>query len=749
MTQLNSNKKLGLRIFESALFVILSCVITLRLSFLENPHIESSGIQGMFFDNFLSIAISCSLIILFIIWLAVKLFHQKYQPGVLEWGIIIFAIAAVISTIAASNRRDAITDSITILSSMLTAVMLASLLDSAERKKILLIVIIGAAVANVYQCTEQFSSSNKLMIEQYEEEPATQLDNLGIEPGSFQQMLYEHRLYSKDVRGFFTTGNSAAAIINLAIFAVLAIFDFNPGDKKKLLLPIALLLILFAGLVMTHSKGGFAALAAAAALLLITKKFGQTLRRWRITVITAVVILILTGVLAIIGYGLKHNTLPGGNSMLVRWQYWQAAAEIIADNPLTGIGGGNFGTIYTHYKIPAALETVKDPHCFILSLASQFGIIGVIGFCIALFYPIVKTAASDAPATTIEKTKINFTDAAKICGLCAVLTLLFIRPMFARTQLNGQGDFAVILYVLAIMYAAPAFLFAVTIWMSVRNQSQIKNHKINSAALMCGILAVLLHNLIDFAVFEPGIMTAIWACAAILYAGRQKQSDRKLYKAGKCFIPIAAILLIACIIRYSLLPTAEVSIKMETANTLASRGHFDNAQSLLLKASNDDALNPSPAVTAGKLLVYQFSLDPINNGEVLLKAERLFTTAINRDRANFKNYENLAGVYETLAQITSEKRFLWFEKAFSTFKQAVAKYPASGELRMALAQAAEQIGEIDYAIENYRKAVEIEDAYTEQFKIMYPGKDVFSRLGKIKYQQAKEKLEQLTKKSTE
>jgi tetratricopeptide (TPR) repeat protein len=239
-------------------------------------------------------------------------------------------------------------------------------------------------------------------------------------------------------------------------------------------------------------------------------------------------------------------------------------------------------------------------------------------------------------------------------------------------------------------------------------------------------------------------MTAIWACAAILYAGRQKQSDRNLSKAGKCFIPIAAILLIAGIIGYCLIPTAAALIKMETAGQLASRGNFNAAQSLLLKASDDDALNPAPAATAGKMLVYRFNRDPVNNEEILLKAEKLFITAINRDKADFKNYENLAEVYETLAQISSEKRFFWFEKAYAAFKKAVEKYPASGELRMGLAQSAEQIGEIDCAVENYKKAIETEDAYVEQFKIMYPGKDVFSRLGKIKYQQAKEKLEQLT-----
>jgi tetratricopeptide (TPR) repeat protein len=167
----------------------------------------------------------------------------------------------------------------------------------------------------------------------------------------------------------------------------------------------------------------------------------------------------------------------------------------------------------------------------------------------------------------------------------------------------------------------------------------------------------------------------------------------------------------------------------------------------LLRASDNDKLNPAAASTAGKILMYQFRLKPVNARDTLLEAEKSFTTAISRDKADFKNYENLAEVYETLAQTTSDKRFFWFEKAFAAFQQAVVRYPASGELRIGLAQSAEQLGEIDCAVENYRKAIEIEDAYVEQFKIMYPGKDVFSRLGRVKCQQAKEKLQELENKN--
>ena len=273
MTSQNSNKKT--RFFESVFFVIILCIIVLRLSFMENPHIESLNLQGSFFDNFLSIIISCVLIIAAIIWFIVRLWSGNFRcrAGGFELGILLFIVACVISTIAASNRRAAITDSITILSAMLTAAVLAQIADTAARKKILLFAIIAMGIANVYQCSEQFFSSNKFMIEQYETEPALQLEALGIEPGSFQQMLYEHRLYSKDVRGFFTTGNSVASLLVLAIFCTFAVFDFRIG--KRLWLPTVLLLVLFAGLLEAHSKGAIISFAAAGFLLFLAARFGQ------------------------------------------------------------------------------------------------------------------------------------------------------------------------------------------------------------------------------------------------------------------------------------------------------------------------------------------------------------------------------------------------------------------------------------------------------------------------------------------
>ncbi len=44
-----------------------------------------------------------------------------------------------------------------------------------------------------------------------------------------------------------------------------------------------------------------------------------------------------------------------------------------------------------------------------------------------------------------------------------------------------------------------------------------------------------------------------------------------------------------------------------------------------------------------------------------------------------------------------------------------------------------------------KKAVEIEDSYRRQFEIMYPGREIFSRLGEENYQLARQRLDALSR----
>jgi tetratricopeptide (TPR) repeat protein len=726
--------------------------MSLRLSFAENFAIESFSVIGVFYDNFISICISAILLLSAVLWFAADAEgNSRYKYTGIEPGLLLFVIAAVISTYFASNRRAAMNDALTIIAIICGAIVLCQTLYCETARKVLLLAIIAVGVANVYQCIEQFTSSNKILIEQYEAEPEAHLQKLGIEPGSFKQMLYEHRLYSKDIRGFFTTSNSAGCFFNLAIFSAIAVFgpgfkNFRKNPLKTFILPAAILAILFSGLLLTTSKGALISFVLAIFVLLIFCGFADYLKTHKKLIFFIAAVCLVGGVFLVISYGLKHGTLPGGNSMLVRWQYWAASSAMITDHFFTGVGGGNFGTFYTQYKIPEGLETVRDPHCFALSILSGYGIIGLAGFCCGLFVPIIRALKYNKPAQSEEKN--NFAGVIKICGVSVVLVLLFLRPLAVRTELTR--DIYVALFIFAIMYAAPAFLFGTTLWMCARNRNSFDGFCVSTAALICGVFAVLLHNLIDFAIFEPGIMTALWAIIALIasqtinYNSAEKKTSPSPFRAMAA-AGIAAGLAVLLLIQY-IIPAGKIAVKIEAAKWLSTYGQFQQASEVLASASDDDKFNPTPPAINGITLLYSIQPDAAENEEILRQAETAFLAAIRRNPAEFANYEKLAEVYQSLAEAQPQEHLLWSQKAFEALEQAVKLYPGSAKLHLSLASAAHRLDKIDDAIEHYRQAVAIEDAYREQFKIMYPGREIFSRLGEIKYKFAKDRLEQLTRK---
>ena len=83
--------------------------------------------------------------------------------------------------------------------------------------------------------------------------------------------------------------------------------------------------------------------------------------------------------------------------------------------------------------------------------------------------------------------------------------------------------------------------------------------------------------------------------------------------------------------------------------------------------------------------------------------------------------------------------------AFDDLGQAVNRYLGSGKLHYLLANVAEQLKRETIALCHYQIAVEIEDAYRGQFRIMYPEREtVISRLGDTAYTDAKVRIEELS-----
>ena len=179
-----------------------------------------------------------------------------------------------------------------------------------------------------------------------------------------------------------------------------------------------------------------------------------------------------------------------------------------------------------------------------------------------------------------------------------------------------------------------------------------------------------------------------------------------------------------------------------------SAGQFEIAHNLLEAAERDDPLSPDPPATHARFYLRNFQWSQSQDRNLLLQAKHHLLSAIKKDPATYKNFEKLTETYSRLAELpTEDDPQVWRQKALDAATHAVERYPGCGRLHLDLAQTAEQLGKTDLAITHYKRAIEIEDAYRRQFRIMYPDrKEIVSRLGNDQYKFATQKSIELSAK---
>jgi O-antigen ligase len=742
----DSSKSTGQIVLEHVLLFLCLCVIALRATYTESPGVQTSAMPANINDSIYSLSISTILILSFAVWFIITFCSRRfsYRLTGIEIGLCLFCTAAIVGISVASNKRAAITNFVTLLAPVLMAVLLVQILDTQAKVKLLLAVIAALGVVSAYQCAEQYFFSNKMTIEQYVQNREAVLKSLGIGPDSFAQFLFEHRLFTKGVRGFFTTSNSAGSFALLAIFAGIGLFvdkfrnrtDDASGPVRLVICGIGVLIVVF-GFFITRSRGAMAAAFAASGMFMMYLLFGNWIRKYKKVIFIICVLLFIAVVCIVVRCGITHDRLPGGNSMLVRCQYWRGAAQMYADHPVTGVGGGNFGSFYTHYKSPSALESVADPHNIVLSIITQYGPLGLLGFLAVFSLPLCRASSgrSGIPSPKDKKSARAYTKLTIPLLIVISAALLLVRPVLSPLPDTGSPEerYAGII----VLYIIPVIVFNVGCLLLIAGRVSIKDDYINIAAagLFCACLGVLIHNLIDFAIFEPSVFTIFWAVMASIIAmdyhrKSRQQLVRKPALFSKLLVAVGGLVLIWAYFIYAFVPVKQAGADIK----LAMQG-IGYTHEYLDKAAQDDNLDPTALNLNGRLYLQDYSTAGKQQPALLEKAVQCFFEAVQRDSADFKNYEKLSQVYNLLGDN---------KKAYDWGLAAAKRYPGSGRLQFNLAEIAEKMGKTSMAIEHYKEAVNIEDKYRNQFRKMYPGRDVVSRLGEEKYERAKKRIQHLS-----
>lgn len=739
----------------SSLLALCLCILALRVTYTEAPAAQTTTIAGGLTDMIYSLTLSGLLIFAFVAWIIYRFVKDGpvYRVTGMEIGLGLFVVAAVVSSFGASDKRAAIKHATILLAPAFAALLLTQILDSLGKVRLVLIVVVALGIVSAYQCAEQFLVSNAITIEQYEKDPNMLLGPLGIEAGTFQHFLFEHRLYSRGIRGFFTTSNSAASFAICAFFAGIALLagrlqgikDRMEGFRYAGFTVIAVVLVA-AGLSLTQSKGGILAFLAGlmvfGLLMAIDRWFRACRRPMGILLIFSVVLSVLILGWLAVQYGTSHGRLPGGNSTLVRWQYWAASAQMYADHPVTGVGPGNFSDYYPHYKPAAALESVADPHNWPLSLITQYGPLGLIGFLAMLSLPLWRSIVRGPANSPVGDASSRPTSKTLVLAILFALSLclLLVRPLLIPT--SGIDDSGVWLYEVITVFIAPAAAFLIGFLLVAVPFKQDKretdlSHSALSASLVAAVLAVLLHNLIDFAIFEPGVWMTFWillACLAAVQSHREIAPGNASHQAPilKWLAACATFVLLGVYILWIWVPAYRVTVGIGQSQQAVSSGRFDLAHNALEEATRADRLSPAAASFNGRLYLQQYDQIPRKSLTLLEEAALCFREAIARSPADYKNYEKLAMVYDRLGRR---------QDAYDWYVKAAELYPGREQIWFELGQLAERLGKPDAALGHYARAVEIEDAYREQFRRMYPEREqVVSRLGEKEYRLAQERI---------
>ncbi|NLX14679.1 MAG: O-antigen ligase family protein [Phycisphaerales bacterium] len=470
-----------------------------------------------------------------LIWLAAMLTliagllrRRRWKWTGAELGAAMLLLAAVVSSLAADNKRMAINACGDWLTAIVLLITLVQLCRCRTRIVLVLVVVVASGVASAARSMMQVMVEYEETSQVYWESKDSFWANQGVRVDDPRVELYERRMLSREATGFLPYSNAQGALLAMAGFASLALCRLCHAHRVGRLVPAILALFLLATIWTTGSKG---AMVAMGLMLLLWGGWSlckSDLRpRWR-SVWLGGWIAAAVFALLVMGYGWVRGGLPGA-SLNFRWHYWTVTTRVIAEYPWTGTGALNFDRAYMRHKPAIYPEEIHDPHNFIISSLAQGGPIGCMGLLLLMggvSWVAAKRWGMSSTVGTIPNAESSSEPKSLARWMLAVPAgYVFLRIWLLRGFLGDPiGGWAYVYFDLG----SYGLLWILTSIMLLRVASRpgdvgLKHYR---PALVFGGLAFLLQNTVDFSFYVPGLQTVFVALVAILLAvpGEQRVS---------------------------------------------------------------------------------------------------------------------------------------------------------------------------------------------------------------------------------
>jgi O-antigen ligase len=429
------------------------------------------------------------------------------------------ALWAVLSTAWADDKFAAVVSGFHWLSATVFLWGVSQLVRSWRRLRLVAgacagLLLVYAAQAFTYKYVELPELQRE-----WSEHRDRHLSERGFEPGSYAALMFEGKILRGELIGFGASANTFAAVtvLLMVVTAGAVVQRMADGDAAGwAVVPAVGLALGVCILAWTDSKTAFATpFVAAGIFVVLAVARGWLARRAKLAYLAGVTLVALAAA-AVVGHGLNHGSLVI-DSMTFRWRYWLGSARVFAEHPLLGVGWDNFGLHYLAHRLPIAGEEIRDPHNFIVRFFTELGTVGgalALAWMLRLWWELTRPrlATADADADDATRPHRAIPTIAALTAGALLLSILAAVDLGFVSSGGPAGPAYVFLRVLERIVGAAlvATGLAVVAARVVGAPPEVVLDDRPAPWILYGVLAGLgvfvLHNLVDFAMFEVGPM---------------------------------------------------------------------------------------------------------------------------------------------------------------------------------------------------------------------------------------------------
>jgi O-antigen ligase len=569
---------------------------------------------------------------------------------------------------------------------------------------------------------------------EWKQDEAQWLRQRNLAPDSLEATQLGKNIQSGEVSGFSLSRNTYAALIVLLFFvsAGVVMQRMRDGDGVGWIVP--LIVADCFGLWMLYryveSKTAFATPVIGLLVCALVWRRRDWLARRAATIYRAAVGAFVLAVAAVVGHGLKHGTLLHV-SLTFRWQYWVGAARLFVHHPWIGVGWANFGPHYLAYRLARAAEEPSDPHNLLVRAFVELGVVGgllMLGWMLRLWWEMTVFPGVDEggglPANVNHATLQKRSSPVPVLAGIAVAAVGFNAAVSIDWDQSGSWIFLECFKRLLFLVALVLGMFVVAVRSFERQELDDRPAPWIVLATLVGLGLFLLHNLIDFSLFESGPMFLFALLAGSVLGIRLGEAKREtpvrrtisfvvFIAAGVAWVVAAGAGVWNVVQAEGLAANAEGQVRSN--NLEGARESFVRA-SRLVPINGDYAFRAEQAALMGR------------GNPVAMRG--LIDEAIDADPSSVR-YRLARAV---LAMSTGD-----LSSARSDYEEILRLDPNNRDLRLQYAGLLENLGERAAARGQYQRTLELNDELAP---------DEIRRLPPAKVVQVKKKIEELSKATT-